>query len=336
MRRFLSVLAIASLAVGACAQSSRAEVSEISIAQTYGVSFLPLMVMERQGLVEKHVKQAGLDNVKTTWGRFATPTAINDGLIAGSIHFGAVGVPSLALLWDRTKGNVGIKALSAVSSYPLYLVSRNPDVKAVTDLTTKDRIAVPGVKISTAAIALQMAAAQAWGDDQYARLDPLTVGMANPDGVMALTTGNSGINGQFVPSPFYETIIKLPGAHLVTTSTKIWGGQGTGVVLIASSKFRDANPKVFKAVYDAMGEAMDIINKDKRAAAQLYIEMANDKSMSVDALTEIISSPEFSFGQKPSKVLAQIAFQAKIGQIKNSPASVGDILFPEAIAKGGD
>ena len=36
------------------ATNSRAEVNEITVAQQYGVSFLPLMVMEKQALVEKH------------------------------------------------------------------------------------------------------------------------------------------------------------------------------------------------------------------------------------------------------------------------------------------
>ena len=36
-----------------------AEVTEIHVAQQYGVSFLPLMVMERDKLVEKHARAAG-------------------------------------------------------------------------------------------------------------------------------------------------------------------------------------------------------------------------------------------------------------------------------------
>ena len=33
---------------------ARAEVSELTVAQQYGVSFIPLMVMEKEHLVEKH------------------------------------------------------------------------------------------------------------------------------------------------------------------------------------------------------------------------------------------------------------------------------------------
>ena len=39
---------------------ARAELGEITVAQQYGVSFLPLMLMEHQGLVEKHAMTLGI------------------------------------------------------------------------------------------------------------------------------------------------------------------------------------------------------------------------------------------------------------------------------------
>jgi len=46
------------------------------------------------------------------------------------------------------------------------------------------------------------------------------------------------------------------------------------------SRFRDANPRVFKAFYDGLGEAIEAINRDKPAAARLYLEMARDTKSS--------------------------------------------------------
>ena len=80
--------------------------AEISVAQQYGVSFLPLMVMERDKLVEKHAKAAGLGDIKVNWVSVAGPSVMNDGVISGAIQFIAVGAPSLITLWDKTKGNV--------------------------------------------------------------------------------------------------------------------------------------------------------------------------------------------------------------------------------------
>src|SRR5205823_8209311 len=136
-----------------------AESNEISVAQQYGVSFLPLMVMERDKLVEKHAKAQGLGEVKVTWVKVAGPSVMNDGVVSGALQFISVGAPSLITLWDKTRSNVGVKGVSAMTTYPLYLNVRNPNVKSIRDLSDKDKIAVPSIKVSTQAILLQMAAA---------------------------------------------------------------------------------------------------------------------------------------------------------------------------------
>lgn len=61
---FLSTL----LALGAALTSApaRAELSEIRIARQYGVSYLPLMLMQDQKLLEKHAAQLGVPNLKVS------------------------------------------------------------------------------------------------------------------------------------------------------------------------------------------------------------------------------------------------------------------------------
>ena len=198
--------------LAAAGSPARAEVGEITIAQQYGVSFLPLMVMEKQALVEKHAKALGLGDVKVSWTKVAGPSVMNDGLISGALHFASQGAPSLITLWDKTRG--GIKGVSAMTTYPLYLITRNPDVKSIKDFTDKDKIAVPSVKISTQAIMLQMAAAKAYGQDNYGKLDPFTVTLSHPDATLAFINNTAGVNAHFSTSPFYEQEVKAPGAHL--------------------------------------------------------------------------------------------------------------------------
>ena len=239
--RFASIAAAALLFAGTA--TSRAEIGEITIAQQFGVSFLPLMLMERDQLIEKHAKAAGVE-VKTNWQKVAGPSVINDGLLSGNVHFGAVGAPSLITLWSRTKSNVGVKGVAAMTSYPLYFVTRNPALKSLKDLSEKDKIAVPSVKISTQALMLQMAAAELFGQSNYQKFDELTVSLAHPDAVLALMNNTAGVNAHFGTSPFYEQEMKIPGARLLTTSYEILGGRAAARVVIATSKLHDAHPKV--------------------------------------------------------------------------------------------
>jgi len=329
MRRFV----LAGIVV-ASALPAFAEVSEVQVAQQYGVSFLPLMLMERDKLVEKHAKASGLGELHVNWAKVAGPSVINDGLVSGSVHFAATGAPSLITLWDKSNG--AVKGMSSITTYPLYLITRNPAVKSIKDFSDKDKIAVPSIKVSTQAILLQMAAAKTWGPAEYARLDPLTIGLSHPDAVLALTSGTGGVDSHFSSSPFYEQEVKVPGVRTITTSYEILGGRATAVLITASSKFRDANPKTYRAFFDGLSEAIQIINKDKRAAAKIYLEQAQDKKNSVDDIVKIIDNPDYEYTLRPEKVYKTALFMNQIGSIKKKPASVRDLFFPEVHSLGGD
>ena len=324
------------LLLAAIGLPARAEVSEINIAQQYGVSFLPLMVMERERLVEKHAKAAGLGDVKVNWVKVAGPSVMNDGVISGALQFIAVGAPSLITLWAKTKDNVGVKGVSAMTTYPLYLNTRNPNVKSIKDFSDKDKIAVPSIKVSTQAILLQMEAAKAFGDENYAKLDPYTVGLSHPDGQLAITNNTGGVNAHFTSSPFHEQEMKVPGIRNLMTSYDILGGPATAVVIAASTKFRDANPKSYKAFFEGLTEAITIINKDKRAAAKVYLEQAKDTKDSVDDIYKMISAPDYFYTLTPQKVGKTADFMYKIGSIKVKPASWKDLFFPEVYNAPGD
>ncbi|MFL5051065.1 MAG: ABC transporter substrate-binding protein [Xanthobacteraceae bacterium] len=312
-----------------------AELGEITVAQQYGVSFLPLMLMEHHGLVEKHAMTLGI-KLKANWIKVAGPSVMNDGLLSGTMHIVSQGAPSLITLWDKTRDGIGVKGMSALTTYPLYLVSRNPEVRTIKDLSEKDKIAVPSIKISTQAIMLQMAAAEIWGEKEYARLDPLTVSLSHPDAVLALTNNAGGVNAHFATSPFYEQEMKLPGAHLITTNYDILGGPATALLITTTTKFRQANPNVTQAFYNAMKEAVRVINDDKRAAAKLYLELANDRKNSVEDILAIISDKDYAFTLQPQKVLKTAEFMAKIGTVKQAPKVITDLFFPEFLQLSGD
>jgi NitT/TauT family transport system substrate-binding protein len=320
--------------LAAAASAVLAESNEINVAQQYGVSFLPLMVMERDKLVEKQAKAAGLGDIKVNWVKVAGPSVMNDGVISGALQFIAVGAPSMITLWDKTNGQV--KGVSAMTTYPLYLISRNPAVESGRDLSDRDRIAVPSIKVSTQAIMLQMMAAKEFGDANYARFDPLTVGLSHPDAMLALTNNSAGVNAHFTSSPFYEQEIKVPGVHLVTTNYEILGGPATAVVIAASSKYRDANPKSYKAFYDALSEAIGIINKDKHAAAKVYLEQAKDTKNTPDDIYAMISAQNYAYTLTPQKVYKTAEFMNKIGTIKHHPSTWKDLFFPEVQGVQGD
>lgn len=325
MKTFRTVLAVALLAVAALA---RAEMSEINVAQQYGISYLPLMIIEDQKLIEKHARAAGVD-VKVGWAKFAGGNVMNDALLSNSLQFASGGVGPLVTIWARTRGNLDVKAVSAINSMPLYLNTRNPAVKTIKDFTDKDKIALPAVKVSIQAVTLQMAAEQAFGEGQQNKLDPLTVTMSHPDGQTALLSGASEVTAHFSSPPFQYQQLKTPGIRTVLSSYDVLGGPATFNVVWTTSKFRAENPKLYDAFVKALDEATAIINRDKKAAAETYLRLAKGKDSVADILA-MLNDPAIVYTTTPQNVMKYVNFMAKVGSIKVRPDSWKDLFFPNA------
>ena len=327
-RSLTRVLIACAVTLVAGANFARAELSEINVAQQYGISYLPLMLMEEQKLIEKHAKAAGLD-VKIGWAKFAGGNVMNDALLSGSLHFASGGVGPMVLLWSRTRGNLDVKAVSAINSMPLYLNTRNPNVRTIKDFTEKDRIALPAVKVSIQAVTLQMAAEKAFGEGQANKLDPMTVTMSHPDAQIALLSGQSEITAHFSSPPFQYQQLEKPGIHTVLDSYDVLGGPATFNTVWTTSKFRNENPKLFDAFVKALDEATAQINRDKRAAAETYLRLSKDKD-SVESILRMLNDPKIVFTTTPNNVMKYVDFMLKTGTIKTKPESWKDMFFPNA------
>src|SRR5207248_943529 len=127
----------------------------------------------------------------------------------------ATGYPSFLILWSKTRGARGIKGLMAYGKTPLYLLTRNPNVKKIADFTDADRITVPAVKSSVQARMLQMAAEKIWG--QFDRLDKLTISSGHPDAIAALLSIQSEIDSTLSAPPYEYQALENAAIHLVTT-----------------------------------------------------------------------------------------------------------------------
>lgn len=323
------------LGAGLMLSPARAEVSEVILGQQFGAVYLPAMVMESQKLVEKQLTAAGIADVKVNWAKLGNPAALNDAFISGSVHFSCQGTPSTAVIWDRTKNTLGAKALGAVANNNIWLNTRNKEINSIKDFTEKDRIAVPGLKVSTQALMLHYLAAKTWGDANYAKLDNITVQLSHPDAMAAVLNPISEINTHFATSPFNEGEAKA-GLKSIITAYDIMGGPTTGINFVSTEKFRRENPKVFAAVAKAYEESFDWIKADKKRAAALYVELAKEKRMTVDELAALMATPDLEYTRVPSNVGKVLDFMHRVGLIKNKAESWKDLYFPEAQALNGN
>ncbi|CAH0177033.1 hypothetical protein SRABI70_01162 [Pseudomonas sp. Bi70] len=307
---------------------------KISIAQQFGIGYLVLHVVKDRQLIEKHAKAQGLDDIEVEWRTISGATAMNEALLAGAIDVVSAGVPPMLTVWDRTHGRQNVKAVASLGSLPNYLLSNRAEVKTLQDLSEKDRIAVPAAGVGFQSRTLQIETAKLYGNADFQRFDRISVSLPHPDATVALTRGGSEITAHFSSPPFQYQALESPNVHKLISSYDILGGQATFNVLYATEKFHDANPKTYKAFYDALVEASQIIKADKAAAAETYIKVENSK-LPLAFVKKIIEDPENDFTVSPQRTFIYAEKLHELGVLKNKASSWKDYFFEEAYANLG-
>jgi NitT/TauT family transport system substrate-binding protein len=330
MHRFRSArpavaLAAAVLAFGA--GSIHAETKTIRIAKQFGISYLPLTVMEEKNLLEEHGRLLGLD-LKTEWIQFTGGPPMNEAIISGNLDFASGGVGPLLTIWGKTRGNLGVKGVAALNAMPLDLNTINPNVKTIKDFTDNDRIALPGVKVSIQAITLQMAAEKVFGAGHHDKLDALTVTLSHPDGMAQMMGGKSEITGHFTSAPFMYQELADTRIHKVLDSYEVLGGPHTFNAVWATTKLYKENHVVVEAFLAALDDAIQQIAKDPAEAARLWVKNENSK-IPVAEIERMIRLPENEWTMVPKKIMAYADFMNRVGLMSAKPTQWQDVFFDD-------
>ncbi len=317
------VLALAALAP---ATAARAEVRELRISKQFGIGYAAMAIMEEQHLVEAHAKALGVPDLTVSWLQLTGGAPTNDALISGNLDIATGGVGPLLTIWARTRTNLGVRGLAALNSMPLYLNTTDPAVKTVRDFTPRSRIALPAVRISIQAVTLEMAAAQAFGQAEFSKLDALTVSMGHPDAMVAMLSGHNEVNAHFGSAPFQEIELQDPRVHRVLSSFDVLGGPATFNTAWATSRFVQQNPLVVQAFMGALEEAHALIRSDPDRAARIWSDVEKSR-LPPDLIVKIMTNPENVFTTTPQNVLKYATFMAAVGTIKEAPANWQDLFF---------
>jgi sulfonate transport system substrate-binding protein len=324
-RQRLSPALAAAVAFALSAAAANAEPRTVRIAKQYGISYLPLTIMQENKLLEAEGKKLGLD-LTTDWIRFTGGPPMNEALISGNLDFASGGVGPLVTIWARTQTNLKVKGVASLNSMPLYLNTIKPEIKTIKDFTEKDRIALPAVRVSIQAVVLQMAAEKVFGKGQEHKLDPLTVSLSHPDGLAQMMSGKSEITAHLTSAPFQYQELADKRVHKVLDSFEVLGGPHTFNIVYATTKLYTDNPKLIKAFVAALGEAMKEIKDDPAAAAALWVK-ADRSKLPVEEALRIIKLPENKWTMTPEKTMVFADYMSRVGMVPVKPASWKDMFF---------
>lgn len=325
MRRLLNSIIASFLVVIALQMPALAQDSTVRIAKQPGVAYLPLMIMEKEKLLEKYAKEAGAE-IETEWLRFTGGSAMNEALLSGSLDIASGGIPPLLTIWSRTENNLKVKGIASISAHPQFLLTTNPNVRSIKDFGAADKIALPAVKVSNQAVMLQMLAAKEMGEDKAMMIDPMTISMGHPDALAAMLAGND-VNAHFSQSPFQDIALRDKRVHAVANSWEIVGGPYPVAIAWAADSFANDDPRLLPAFVAALKEAQDKIKADPNYAADVWIEM-DVKNFTHEEALDIITKPDMIWDAAPQNTLTFLRHMNKVGLVERTTDDWKDVYFP--------
>jgi NitT/TauT family transport system substrate-binding protein len=247
--------------------------------------------------------------------------------LSGAADIVVAGPPAFLTLWDRTRENFKVKGIASMTSIPMYLNTRSPHLKSLRDFGPTDKIAVTAVKVSIPAIILQMAAIKEFGRADYGAFDKYTVSLTHPDALAALMSGGGEINAHFTSPPFHQRERKSANIRTIMTSNDVMGGPSTFTMLYTTGKFHDENPKVYTAFLRALEQAIGLVNADKRAAGQTFIDM-EARNMPLEEVLEVLNDPDIRYTTSPENLMKYADFMHGVGTLKKRPGTWQELFFP--------
>ncbi|MFM0212228.1 ABC transporter substrate-binding protein [Paraburkholderia sediminicola] len=327
-------LLLGALALGALRQRTfAAGTREVRISKGFGILYLPLLVMEKMQLLEKHAVRHNAGDVVVRWVLLDGGSSINDAMMANTLDFAGTGAPGFIDLWSKARGipNVEVVGVSGLSATSLWLNSNRKEIRSLHDFTAADRIAVPGIKTSLSAVVLQMASAKILGASRFADLDAITVNYPHPEAMRALIAREQGITAHFTSPPFSYLEVQYKNVHRVLSSVDVLGNITLDVVF-APKKFTDSNPELVSAFLDALDEANHFIATNVEAAAAMFVA-ASKVTVSVGAVTEMLRDPDTRYSTIPHQVMDYMDFLYSIGTIKNKAQALNELFVPQLWAR---
>jgi NitT/TauT family transport system substrate-binding protein len=326
--RVLASMLLALLSLAATPIAGRSQVPEIRFAQQFSMGYLQFDVMRHRDLLRKHAAALGIPEVKVSYIVFNGPDMRNDALLSGAIDVASGGVPGLLTIWGKTRGTAQeVRGIAAMSQQRVLLTSRDPRIKSIRDFTPNDRIALPAPKVSAQAVMLQMAAAKEWGDAAYDRLDSITFALSPPDATAGLLAGHGEFTSAFTVPPFQEMQLKNPAIHIVMSSEDVVG-VSTGGTAWTTKRFHDANPKLYRALLNAMQEASEFVAEHPRETAEYYAADTKGK-IDIDLMMELLNDPRYRYILTPHATMKWAGFMHQVGRLKVAPESWKDLFWPE-------
>lgn len=263
LKKIITMLLCACIvfAFAACGgtKANENEKKTLTIAYQGGIGYAPVHVLEAKKLIEENYD----GEIEVEFVKLDSGAAINEGIIGGTIDIGCMG---LAPAISGVSSGISYKVISNLCSQSHGLMSRNPEIDSLEDITSEDKIAL----VSTGSIQhilLAMAAEKSLGDVHA--LDNNIQGMSHAEGMAALESGTVQLH--LTSSPFIYQERANESYTELSEISEVWPSGNSFLVAMAATSLSE-NEKLFEAVSKAFEKAISFIGENPDEIAQIETE----------------------------------------------------------------
>lgn len=293
-------------------KETKNEAEKLVIAYQSSIAYAPLVVMKEQKLIEKYYGK----DLSVDWKIMANGSAINDGITAGSVDVGAMGVaPAITGM----KAGIPYKIFAGMSSQPYGILTNKKEINSLKDITSDDQIAITNIN-SQPHILLAMAAKAELGNARA--LDGNLTVLANADGYSSILSG--AVSCHMVISPYNFMELENEKVHEIEVGEDVWPNGNTFIVGVASTKLKEEKPELYDALCKAMEEAVTYIDNNQEATAKL---IAQDYDASEKEILSWMQDEGSNYTTKLQGVMELSNFMVEEGFLENGPKDIREIAF---------
>lgn len=247
-----------SLILFAGCNKEKGSAGKIRIAEQYGLAYAPLQILIEKGFLEETAGE-----VEVEWVRLGNTAAIREAVLAGDLDIGFMGIPPFLIARDK---GMEWKIATGLSRCPLGLVVPAGQYSSLSDIPGDAKIALPQPG-SIQHILLSMALERETGNP--AALDKNLIAMKHPDGMNALLSG--AVSGHFT-SPPYLFMEEEEGYDVLVSGDEAMGGPFTFIAGVATERFYNNEPDLYKAFLSALDKAILFIRENRSETVSILAE----------------------------------------------------------------
>lgn len=296
---------------------------EINIGINTGLPFFPYAVAEQLDLFTQTAKELGVTDASFKIVRINVATTLIDAILSQNVQFGTMGNQALLNTWQKTRGNVNFRGISAYWKGKFSVFSNTDRIKSFADIGPDDKIAVQGPK-SAQALYVKLAAIHYFGADQAHRFDKQLVLLPHTEAVTALTKSDA-IQVYMGISPYSEFVEKSPRVHLLATSRDFAEPATTNAFIGAIEPVYSKNPDIAAVIIETLNRANKLILDNPEQATKLY-SAAEKTPLSPEELASVITASRDDYATIPNGLMKVAGLMHELGDLKQVPQAWTDVF----------